>query len=410
MSTNAEPLPGAPPRDRDWLIAAIAFGCTAVSTGLLLVEPSRPEGTAAETRVVGSVSFSSADLRRRPASRLGWEAMGRGASVHELDALFVPPGVEAKVTFKDGTVLELDERSLVVIDPPKAGRRAVSVRQGSVEGSAGAAGLSLTTPRGTAQINPESQAILEVTKDGVAMAVTKGDGVLGDTALGLGQRGGLTENGVQTQGQWPVTLVEPARNKRSFFRGRAPPVTFRWSGAPADARVQLARDRGFAFVLEEHAAAAGTFQFTRGGAGVFWWRVLDEEGNPVSEARRLTVLEDVPPVLLSPRDGEVMLSDEKTLAVFSWVGVSGVSRYKLEVAPSPAFTEIAWEREVEGAQLRTPLPINEGRWYWRVRTVDEERGASGPSSPRPFRLIHRALPEAPELLNPEIEVEPARQK
>lgn len=411
MSANAEPLPGpSAARDRDWLIAAIALACTAVSTALIWVDPSRPEGAASNAKVVGAVSFSSADLRRRPAARLGWEQLSRGSDVHELDALFVPPGVEAKVTFKDGTVLELDERSLVVIDPPKAGRRAVSVRQGSIEGRAGEGGLSLNTPKGTAQLSPQSGAILEVSKDAVAMAVTKGDGALGDTALGLGERGGLTDTGVQAQPKWPVQLGEPARNKRTFFRGRAPPVTFTWAGAPAEARVQLARDRGFAFVLEEHPAAPGTFLFTRGGAGVFWWRVLDDAGNPLSEARRLTVLEDVPPVLLSPRDGEVTLSDDKTLAVFAWVGVSGVSRYKLEISPSPSFAEISWEREVDGTQLRTPLPINEGRWYWRVRTIDEERGESGPSLPRPFRLIHRALPEAPELLSPEIEVEPAQKK
>lgn len=401
------PADAAPATDRDWLIAAVALGCTVLASVLLVVDPFRPAAAATDAKVVGSVSFSSADLRRRPASQLGWESLGRGADVHELDALFVPPGVEAKVKFKDGTVLELDERSLVVIDPVKAGRRNVSVRQGSVEGSAGAAGLSLTTPRGTAQLSPQSQAIVEVTKDAVAMAVTKGDGALGEKALGLGERGGLDAAGVQTQGQWPVTLLEPARNKRSFFRGRAPAVTFGWAGAPAEARVQLARDRGFAFVLEEHSAASGTFVFTRGGAGVFWWRVLDDAGNPLSEARRLTVLEDVPPTLLSPREGEVTLSDDKTLAVFAWVGVSGVTRYKLEISPSPAFAEVSWEREVDGSSLRTSLPLNEGRWYWRVRAVDEERGESGPSLPRPFRLIHRALPEAPELLNPEIEVEPA---
>ena len=84
-----------------------------------------------------------------------------------------------------------------------------------------------------------------------------------------------------------------------------------------------------------------------------------------------------------------------------------MASYKIELSASAAFTEIAWQREVEGAQLRTPLTLAEGRWFWRVRTIDEERGESGPSLARPFRLIHRALPEAPELLNPEIEVEPA---
>ena len=396
--------------DRDWLIAAIAVCAAVVSSVLLVWTPFKTQGAAVQARAVGSITFSSADVRRRPAARLGWDELGRGEQVHELDALFVPPGVEARVTFKDGTVLELSERSLVVLDLPRAGRRNVSVRQGSVEGSAGAAGLELVTPRGTAQLSPQSQAIIEVTSDAVAMAVTKGDGSLGGTAVGNGQRAGATAAGVQTQGAWPVQLLEPARNHRKFFRDRAPPTTFRWQAAPPDSRVQVARDRGFAFVLEERSGSDGAFELTRGGAGVFWWRVVDERGVPLSESRRLTVLEDVPPTLLSPLNGEVVLSDEKHPALFAWVGVRGVSRYKLELAQTAAFSSIAFEREVEGAQLRTLLLLAEGAWFWRVRTIDEERGESGPSIARPFRLIHRALPDAPELLNPEIEVEPAAPK
>jgi hypothetical protein len=394
--------------DRDWIIAAVALGCAVVASVLLVWDPRASQGSAIDAKVVGSITFSSADLRRRPAARLGWDELGRGDLVHELDALFVPPGVEAKVTFKDGTVLELDERSLVVIDLSRTGRRNVSVRQGSVEGSAGPDGLSLNTPQGTAQLSPQSQAIIEVTGDAVAMAVTKGDGVLGDTALANGERGGMSAAGTQTQGKWAVTLAEPARNQRRFFRTQAPPVTLRWQPTP-DSRVQVARDRGFAFVLEEHSGTEGSLGFNR-GAGVFWWRVVNDRGQPISEARRFTVLEDVPPTLVSPREGDVVLSDDKQLAIFSWVGARGVSRYKLEVSASAGFAPIAWEREVEGGQLRTLLALEEGRWFWRVRTIDEERGESGPSQPRAFRLIHRALPQAPELLNPEIEVEPARGK
>ncbi len=396
--------------DRDWIIAAVALGCLVISSALLAWDPRHAQAPAVESKVVGTVSFSSADLRRRPASRLGWDEVGRGGVVHELDALFVPPGVEAKVAFLDGTVLELDERSLVVIDLSHAGRRNVSVRQGSVEGRAGPAGLLLSTPQGTAQLSAQSQAIIEVTGDAVAMAVTKGDGLLGSTALASGERGDMSASGTQAQGTWPVSLLEPARNQRRFFRSQAPPLEFRWQKVAGEARLQLARDRGFAFVLEEHSASEGSFVFNRGGAGVFWWRIVNEAGQPVSESRRITVLEDVPPTLLSPRDGELVLSSDKQMGVFSWVGVRGVSSYKLEVAPVESFESISWGRQVEGGQLRTPLSLDEGRWFWRVRTLDEERGESGPSRPQSFRLIHRALPEAPELLNPEIEVEPARGK
>lgn len=395
--------------DRDGLIAAVALVSGLAASVLLVWDPQDAHGSEIDARVVGTLSFSSADVQRRPANRLGWGALGRGDAVHELDAIFVPPGVEAKVTFKDGTQLELDERSLVVIDASRSGRRNVSIRQGSVEGSAGTAGLALTTPRGVAQLSPQSQAIVDVKADSVAMAVTKGDGRLGDTALADGERGNLDATGTQALGRWPVSLTVPVRSQRRFFVAEPPPIVFEWLGAAPDARLQVARDRGFAFVLEERAAGDGSYTF-RGGAGVFWWRVVDDAGQPLSESRRFTVLEDVPPVLVAPRDGEVLMSNDKQQAVFSWVGVRGVSRYKLELSSAASFNSVEWEREVEGAKLRTPLTLPEGRWYWRVKTIDEERGESGPATARAFRLVHSELPEAPELLNPEIEVEPARGK
>ena len=161
------------PRDRDWLVASVALGCAVLSAVLLVWDPRAVETSATDSaKVVGKISSSSADLRRRPAHRLGWSDLASGGEVRELDALFVPPGVEARVTFVDGTVLELDERSLVVVDLPRAGRRNVSVRQGSVEGTTGALGLALTTPQGTALLSPQSEAHLEVSDDAVAMAVT----------------------------------------------------------------------------------------------------------------------------------------------------------------------------------------------------------------------------------------------
>ena len=404
--------PADAPGDRDWLISAVALGCTVLASVLLIWNPRIAETTGVETApVVGKVTFSSADLRRRPAHRLGWGELGNGGEVRELDALFVPPGAEAKVTFIDGTVLELDERSLVVVDLPRAGRRSVSVRQGSVEGSAGPAGLSIATSQGTAQLSPQSGAHLEVNGETVAMSVTRGDATLGETRLGNGDRAGLSAKGTVPEPRWPAQLAEPARNHRQFFHGAPPQIAFRWEGAASTgARVQLARDRGFAFVIEEHDAAELTFTTRKPEVGVFWWRVVDDGGRPISESRRFTVLEDVPPALLSPREGEVVLTDEKTLGVFSWAQVRGVSHYALEISLTSDFSALAFSAQADGSQLRTPLTLGEGRWFWRVRSVDDGRLESGAAAARTFRLIHKPLPEAPVLLNPEIEVEPAPKK
>jgi len=60
---------------------------------------------------------------------------------------------------------------------------------------------------------------------------------------------------------------------------------------------------------------------------------------------------------------------------------------------------------VQGASARLRPSLNESTWFWRVRAEDET-GPGAPSQPLRFRVIHKGIPEAPELLNPEIEVTP----
>jgi hypothetical protein len=174
---------------------------------------------------------------------------------------------------------------------------------------------------------------------------------------------------------------------------------------PEGAKVQVARDRLFAFVEFELTAAGTETVVKKPSKGVNWWRLVDGDGRPLSEARRFTCSEDVAPVAMFPRNSEVLLAPPGTELSFVWAPLPGITRYRLEISPSQGFEPTTVSAVATGASVRIKPSLNESTWFWRVR-ADDETGLGAPSEPLRFRVIHKGIPEAPELLNPEIEVTP----
>jgi hypothetical protein len=391
---------------------AIALGGLAVAV-VSLAAALRPAPTRVRSSnpVVGHIALASGALQVRPAETLGWQTGARGDDVHESDAVYVPPGSEARVQFLDGTVLELDERSLVVIEPQRGTGRSITLRQGSVAGLTGEVPLTLKTNDGAATLPPSTVARVDVTKGQLDVAVAKGKATVaakGKTSdVEAGARVRVMDELVLLPA-WPVTLVAPEAQHRQLFHGAPPAIALEWKGAPKGARVQVAKDRLFAFVSRDVAVTGERLELTTPGAGVTWWRLVDAQGAPISEARRFSMVEDLAPANRLPRPGEVVLAPPQTRVEYAWTPLPGVSRYLLEVSASQGFEPVAVSEVVSGTQVKLVSTLAEGSWYWRVRAADDALGEALPSEASRFRVIHKAIPDAPELLNPEIEVTPAR--
>lgn len=396
---------------RDVVVAGVGALIAVVS----LTAALKP--TAARVRttntVAGHIQLAVGALQVRPAETLGWVTATRGDDVHESDAVYVPPGSEARVEFLDGTVLELDERSLVVIEPQRGQGRSVTLRQGSVAGVAGQVPLTLATKDGTATLPPAASARVDVSKGQLDVNVTKGTAQVSargkTTGLDAGSRARVMDEMVLMP-SWPVTLLAPEAQHRQLFHGAPPTMTLSWSEAPKGARLQIARDRLFAFLSSDLLVDGSQKELSAPSGGVTWWRIVDAAGVPLSEARRFSLVEDLSPANRMPRPGEVVLAPPGTRLEYAWTPLPGVGRYLLEVSASQSFEPLAVSETVSGTQVKLVSSLAEGSWFWRVRAADDALGEALPSEASRFRIIHKAIPEAPELLNPEIEVTPARGK
>lgn len=390
-----------------WLAGASSV--VAAVTLSLALSPTRRSLELPTTPVVALIEESNGDVKLRLSSALGWSGASRGVEVHDGDSVFVPPGATATLRFADGTELALDERTLVVVEKPRAGERAVTLRQGSASSRTGSAGLTLQTPAGQARLGAQAEATLELSGETLEVSVKKGVAeVRGGAGAAATVRGGervaAAKAGTEALVAWPVKLRSPEPQARLPFRATPPPVTLVWEGEVAGARVQVARDRLFAFTDVELPATGGRVEVLEPAPGVSWWRLVDADGRAVSEARRFAFAEDKAPVAMFPRNGEVVLAPPGTSGSFSWTPLPGVTRYRVEFSPSRGFEPVVATHVVADTSARLPLSFNEGEYFWRVRA--DEGGGGAPSAPLKFRVIHKGIPAAPELLNPEIEVTP----
>ncbi|MHB8873645.1 MAG: FecR domain-containing protein [Myxococcaceae bacterium] len=393
----------------DALLSLAALAGALLSAGLLMGHAPGPR-LGEQASAIAEVSFASADIRRRPARSLSWEDVSRGAVVHEQDSIFVPPGAAAQITFHDGSRLEIDENSLVVLEAPPEAAPRVELKKGSLSGLTRTGGIDIESETGRTSLAGNSEARVDVDGKAARIEVYSGQakvvGKAGEQTLGANQIGSVAGDGKPgSLASASVQLQLPRRNERLFFRGTPGPVTLSWSGAlSATSRLQIARDRGFGFVVVSEPAAGGELRYSPPAPGIYWWRVVDA-GVAVSEARRLSVIEDLPPVALTPRQREVVWVTAGRPLPFAWTEVVGAATYRLELSADPQFQTLAYSALAEQPRLVVERELPEATYHWRVRVDDAERGASGFSRPLAFRLIHKALPSAPELMDPEIEVE-----
>jgi hypothetical protein len=394
--------------DLDWVLALAAGAVAIVAWGLLWVGASAG-GRVPSSPPIASLASSVSDVRRRASGTLVWEELPTGADLSEGDAIFVPPASSATVTFRDGTRLELNENTLVALEAPLEGRtgHAVRVARGDVMGASGAAGLSLVGRSGEAHLESGSAARLAVEGGDVArVEVLQGSARLHDgrevpvSGTAEGKSGDW-----KIRSGWAVRLVAPGAMARVYFHGTPAPVDLRWSGSEEGARVQVSHDSTFDAPMLDVPASAGAIAFSAPGAGRYHWRVVDGSGTPQSETRPLWVVEDVPPVALSPREGEVVAAYLGRKVPFAWSHVVGIRTYEVQVADSPEFANVLYHQNVDSTSLRTDVELPEGRYFWRVRASAAERGESPWAAPRSFRLLRKPLPGTPELLDPELEVE-----
>jgi hypothetical protein len=359
---------------------------------------------------VGKITFKYKAAQRRFTDRLLWDRLQRESPVYDGDFIRTAESSEATITFNEGSMIDLEENSLIQIKA-NSGGALIDINEGVVNANAAvSAGLVLSS--GNSRITVDSGAVISagVGEGEFLLQVVEGSAFFsGDTGAGTVSAGQIFASGEGVLAAAAALSPPPAARFLNPNPGKLP-IPFRWNreNLAPDTRVrfEIAEDREFTrpLVREELAGDAVTVDLDTGS---YFWRIsaVDSDGNPAPHSSKyfsLKVLAAVPPVLISPAADYTYHFRVKNPAVqFQWEETAGAFSYRLEVADNPGLENPVLSQEVLGTSLYSS-ELGAGRWYWQVQPVFPRNyiGDMGSGSPASFRITQSGGLGSPVLQSP----------
>ncbi|MCM2324010.1 MAG: FecR family protein [Oligoflexia bacterium] len=279
------------------------------------------------------VERREAKVRRKLSSSYVWTQVQQREPLYRRDSLQTGPDSAAAVRFTDGSVLEVGEESLIIIDDIKD--------------------LSLNFVRGSAIVRKAT----------------------GDARITAGKDGKAKVE------ELPVQLLSPEHLATVYTPGATPKdLAFTWrvrqeKAAGAKHVLQLSPDKSFSPRRTQSLSpeSADAQELTAQLApGRYFWRVVSETGGAPAVVRELRIVSANPLRLVWPGQGKkVMTWTQEATVPFRWMApeARAEGEHWLELSRDPAFgTLLASEgvrAETSGASL---AKISEGTLYWRIRS------------------------------------------
>lgn len=399
----------------DTLIVAVAGSAlwAVLSDVFAAFEPrSRAPG---ETQVeVAILVQRNADVRRRRWGSLVWNAIGRDARLFERDAVYAADDATATIRFADGALLEIGEKSLVVVHRPQretGGALVVDVRGGDVRGVAGRGAMELRAGASRLALSPQAAAHLRRDRGATEVEVVTGRGELrtatGRAVLPPRSRSAIADGagGMPLVRGLDVALLAPVASHTLFTADEVAVQEFVWQ-APGGARqllFELSRNAQFSDVVVRRGTSGGSLRLGNLSPGVYYWRLRWADGGDGGSERRVLIVRRVlPPVPYLPhRDADVVLGERGIK--FAWAAAEERGEHEIELARGERFEKPLVQRRVPVAQLQLTERLPEGRYCYRVRFRPTGAIASAWSAPSCFFALDQPRLDGPELYEPRIE-------
>jgi len=390
-------------------------GLLACAVGIAIVTPGLTSGglsaDAAVTVSIAETTFALAGVRRRPFAALVWDDLDVGETIREADTIFVPNAATATVRFHDGARLTLAPGSMATLRLSQAAPE-IALTRGHVRVDSSESALRIRGAGGVIAVGAATGALVTADEHTTRVEVTRGEarveGESDSAKLSSGQITSLTSAGAVT----PTTtlvhrLASPSFGQTVFYVRQPPAVRLVWSpAATAGTRLEVASDGAFSNIDTSVAVVGTTQPFKTDRGGLFWWRLVNEAGVAVSGANMFVLVENEPPVLVTPASKAIVHVPKGKPIRFVWTESASARSYELEITSDEGFAAPLVTATTEDNRYAFDGALADGRYFWRVRVADADRGFSPHSRTQSFWLVRRPILVAPGDLEVQVEVKP----
>lgn len=332
--------------------------------------------SSAQGEQVGSISYRYRVAQRRNANRVVWEDVEQQDRVFNRDSVRTDEKSEATVLLRNGARLELDPRSMIVLNYVD-GEVQIQVESGSVLLRDAKNRMRMSGPAafGPGFVEPRADTRLTVEGDSARIAgdfdiILNGNRSRARSIL-------LNESGIK-EVRREDRAQSPEDNARFFAETPETSIAFQWQAPPES--IEISEDRFFAGAL---LTLPGKGQASREfPEGIYYWRV---QSAPLADVRKFRVIRLPVVQLLRPGPGEVFSVSSSPFAVFAWTQSRLAQSYNLQISRSRDFSDQVIEKNLQRTGLSLSLPA--GSYYWRVEARGALEGSSRTSETASFTIM-----------------------
>ncbi len=400
----------------DFLVVGISTVIIATFSSLLYVDfTSRLE--VADAKEIGTITFKKRVAQRKYGSQVIWEDVEQKAVVYNNDSIRTSDLSEAVINLSDGTSIELDENSMILL-AEGAGAININFTQGTMYAKRGdLAGKSLSkvniiSKDATVSIEKSDVKLSKIENRELNLSVSKGTARIktstDDKIIKKNQNAVVIKDTKEAKiDDVKLKLVSPVPNR--YYISSDPQTYINFSWEPLDdvtnAVFEISRDRRFSSkISSRRVVATGTAEKLSGGE--YYWRLRAQSkltGRPeYSDTRKFSVISDKPVNLIFPEKSDLFsYTTSPPLINFKWGRNAIASAYILEIARDAAFKQKVVS-ETTGLTGLAVDSLGEGTYYWRVRTRVSfgDPGYSGKSAVATVTVNRKKNLDVPEPIAP----------
>lgn len=396
------------------MLGASALIITTFSFLLFLDFTAKIEAGDAEQ--IGVITFKKRVSQRKYGTQVIWEEIEQNSPVYVNDSIRTAERSEAVVKLKDGTSLELDENSMIVLAKSE-GAININFAQGAMfarraeVAAEGSPAVNIVAGAATVSIEKSDVKLAQSEKEDLNLTVAKGSAVIKtgeeEKVLAVNQNAVVLKDAKVAQVRdVKLRLLSPEPNKYIVTGEEAPAVNFTWepTGDEAGVFFELSRDRGFASIIKR-ARVKGESISERVPAGEYYWRIASEDKasgkTDYSDSRKISIVSDRPVSLLSPDDmAKYSFVSSSPIIRFRWSKNELASGYVLEVARDANFKDIVVTSSAAISEQALDS-LREGTYFWRVSSkIAIAKDYSGKSATRKFVVEKKRQVSPTELISP----------
>lgn len=343
---------------------------------------------------LGTITYRHRIAERKYSDTVVWEAVQQNAPVYNMDWIRTDDRSEATVHLEEGTKINLDQESMIVLDMEE-NRPGIELLRGSIQVQRDQDGFlspdvrvragntDLEFGSGSARLSLSGDQARLDSAEGIVTYTFEGK----QLSLEPGQVA-LLQEGKHRSLNLDTILDRPGDGDHYFTAKERMEIEFRWdskNAGDAPYTVEVAGDRNFEYIRVRTTTenTSATLSIPR---GIYYWRVLGRSPSDHFSVHKISIFEKRAPLPVSPKDNDrFRYVVDPPMVRFHWQPLQGASSYILRVwKDDPDSTPL----EVRTVQSeRISLPFRNGTYYWQVEPLGKYETAFEKGPIRSFDII-----------------------